>query len=125
MTITVSPKSGTASARGDLSYDATRRSLAYVIRVTGVPAGDVFTVSIDVDSVGRKGPMVRHLSGPGVTTAMGTLTLSEVERRELLAGRLSLVVYTREQPSGEMRAPLVLPGRQMDTGTNGQERARN
>jgi Asp-tRNA(Asn)/Glu-tRNA(Gln) amidotransferase A subunit family amidase len=120
VTITVSPKVGTASARGDLSYDPMRRSLTYNVRVTGAPASQVFTISIDLDSAGRKGPMVRHLSGPGATTANGTLTLTDVERRELLAGRLSLVVYTREQPSGEMRAPMVLPGRHMDTGTNGQ-----
>jgi Asp-tRNA(Asn)/Glu-tRNA(Gln) amidotransferase A subunit family amidase len=109
--ITVSPKGGTASARGDFSYDPTHRSVTYHVRVTGVPASDVFTISIDLDSAGRKGPMVRHLSGPGAASASGTLTLSDVERRELVAGRLSLVVYTRDQPTGAMRAPMILTGR--------------
>ena len=76
-----------ASARGEFSYDPTRRALAYSVRVTGVPASHVFTLSIDRDSAGRKGPMMRHLAGAGTTTAKGTLTLTDVERRDLVAGR--------------------------------------
>jgi len=103
-------KEGNAIARGSLSYDATHRTLAYSVSVTGVPASHVFTMSIDRDSAGKKGVMIRHLAGPGVATARGTLTLGEAERRDLLAGRLSLVVYTREQPTGAMRARLAAPG---------------
>ncbi len=95
------------SARGEFSYDPTRRALAYSVRVTGVPASHVFTVSIDRDSAGRKGPMIRHLAGAGTMAAKGTLKLTEVERRDLLAGKLSLVVYTSEQPTGTMRALLA------------------
>jgi hypothetical protein len=97
------------SARGEFSYDPTRRALSYSVRVSGVAASHVFTLSIDRDSAGRKGPMVRHLGGAGTTTAKGTLTLADVERRALLAGRLSLVLYTSEQPTGMLRAPLLLP----------------
>jgi len=103
-------KEGNAIARGSLSYDATHRTLAYSVSVTGVPASHVFTMSIDRDSAGKKGVMIRHLAGPGVATARGTLTLGEAERRDLLAGRLSLVVYTREQPTGAMRARLAAAG---------------
>jgi Asp-tRNA(Asn)/Glu-tRNA(Gln) amidotransferase A subunit family amidase len=100
-----------ASVHGTFSYDATRRALVYSVRITGTPAGNVFTLSIDRDSSGRKGPMVRHLAGPGQTTASGTLTLTESERRDLVAGRLALVAYTREQPKGALRASLLLPAR--------------
>ena len=109
-TFTVVLNDKPASARGEFSYDPTRRALAYSVRVTGVPMNHVFTLSIDRDSAGKKGPMIRHLAGPGATVAKGTLTLAEAERRELLAGRLSLVVYTSEQPRGAMRASL-LPAR--------------
>jgi len=109
--IEVVAKDGNAVARGALTYDPTRRALAYSVDVSGLPASHVFTMSIDRDSAGRKGDMVRHLTGPGVASAKGTLTLTDAERRELVAGRLSLVVYTREQPTGAMRAPLQLPRR--------------
>jgi len=102
-------KEGNAVARGTLTYDPTRRALGYSVTVAGVPANHIFTMSIDRDSAGRKGDMIRHLAGPGAASVKGTLTLTEAERRELLAGRLSLVVYTREQPTGAMRAALLLP----------------
>ena len=101
-------KEGDAVARGTFTYDPTRRALSYSVRVTGLPSTHLFTISIDRDSVGRKRDMVRHLAGPGSASAKGTLTLTEAERRELIAGRLSLVVYTREQPAGTMRAALAL-----------------
>src|SRR5262249_32261035 len=98
-----------AQARGEFSYDPTRRALVYSVRVSGVPASQVYTLSIDRDSAGKKGAMVRHLAGQGSTSAKGSLTLTAVERRDLIAGKLSLVVYTREQPTGAFRAPLLLP----------------
>jgi hypothetical protein len=107
-------KDGNAVARGTLTYDPTRRALAYSVIVSGVPASHVFTVSIDRDSAGRKGDMIRHLAGPGTASAKGTLTLTESERRDLVGGRLSLVVYTREQPMGAMRTALLLPRRGTD-----------
>jgi hypothetical protein len=107
-------KDGNAVARGALTYDPTRRALAYSVSVSGVPASHVFTMSIDRDSAGRKGDMIRHLAGPGTASAKGTLTLTESERRDLVGGRLSLVVYTREQPMGAMRTALLLPRRGTD-----------
>ncbi len=109
VTFTVAAVEKGAALRGELSFDPTRRALVYSVRVTGVPASRVFTLSIDRDSAGRKGPMVLHLAGPGVNTAKGTLTLADAERRALLAGRLSLVAYTSDQPTGTLRAPLSLP----------------
>jgi amidase len=106
VTIVATLKSGRAAARGSLTYDPTRRALGYSLTVTGIPASDVLTFSIDRDSAGKKGDMIRHLAGPGTSSARGTITLTEPERRELVAGRLSLVLYTREQPSGALRAAL-------------------
>jgi len=97
-----------AMARGSLTYDPTRRALTYSVTVSGLPASHVLTLSIDRDSAGKKGDMVRHLAGPGTLSTKGTLTLTEPERRELIAGHLSLVVYTREQPSGTLRAALSM-----------------
>jgi len=95
---------GTGSARGDFSFDASRRSLEYTVRVTGVPASRVFAVSIDRDSAGKKGPALLRLSGPGAMQSKGTLILGESERRELLAGHMTMVLYTADQPDGTLRA---------------------
>ena len=108
VTTLVVAKGEKAVARGSLNYDPTRRALVYSVTVSGLPASHVLTLSIDRDSAGKKGDMVRHLAGPGTLSTKGTLTLTEPERRELVAGRLSLVVYTREQPSGTLRAALSM-----------------
>jgi hypothetical protein len=106
---TVSASDKGAQARGEFSYDPTRRALAYAVRVAGVPASNVLTLSIDRDSAGKKGVMLRHLAGSGTTSAKGTLTLTESERRDLVAGRLAFVAYTRDQPTGALRGPMLLP----------------
>jgi amidase len=106
---TVSATGGTTSARGEFTYDPTKRSLDYSVRVSGTSAASVYAITIDRDSAGKKGPIVRHLSGPGLLRASGRLTLGDVERRDLLAGRLALVVYTSEQPTGSVRKQLVVP----------------
>jgi hypothetical protein len=108
-TFTVTASDKGATLRGEFSFDPTHRALVYSVRVTGVRASHVFTLSIDQDSAGHKGPMVRHLAGAGLMTAKGTLKLADVERRALLAGSLSLVAYTSEQPTGTLRAGLLFP----------------
>ncbi|MEP6493846.1 MAG: amidase family protein [bacterium] len=97
---------GAVSAHAKFAFDASRRSLDYTVRVAGVPASRVFAVSIDRDSAGKKGPTLLRLSGPGTIQSKGTLTLGEAERRDLLAGRMTLVVYTADQPDGTLRALL-------------------
>jgi len=108
-TFTVTATEKGTILKGEFSFDPTHRALVYSVRVTGVPASHVFTVSIDQDSAGRKGPMMRHLAGSGVMIAKGTLKLAAVERRALLAGRLALVAYTSDQPKGTLRASLLVP----------------
>jgi amidase len=97
---------GATAMRGELTFDATRRSLEYIVNVTGIAPSKVFAVSIDRDSAGKKGPVLLQLSGPGVAQSKGTLTLGESERRDLLGGRTALVLYTSEQPSGTVRAAV-------------------
>ena len=80
------PVAFTARARsvsGSFTYDPTRRSLAYDVRVPRA----ITLVSLHRDSAGRPGPMVRRLA------TKGTLTLTAAERADLEGGRLALVVY--------------------------------
>jgi hypothetical protein len=94
---------------GEFAFDQTRRSLTYAVRVNGVPAARVFALSIDRDSAGRKGPIILQLSGPGLAQTKGSVTLADTERRDLLAGRMALVVYTTDRPAGAAKAPMLLP----------------
>jgi hypothetical protein len=78
------------------------------VRVTGAGAGDVYAVSLARDSAGRAGPIVRRLAAQGASRSTGSLVLRDVERRELLAGRLVLALFTGDQPGAVTRtaAPL-------------------
>lgn len=100
--------SGRLAVRGDFSFDASRRALAYAVRVTGTKPSKVYVISIDGDSAGTRGPVLRRLSGEGATGATGTLTLTDAERRDLLGGRMALVAYTSELPAGTLRAAMVV-----------------
>jgi amidase len=97
------------TVRGEFAFDPTRRSLEYAVRVTGARAGQVYAVSIDRDSAGRKGPMLRHLVGPGATRSQGTLKLAAPERADLLAGRLALVLYTETDRGVAAKARMLVP----------------
>lgn len=106
-----STRFGTLAARGEFSFDPTRRTLAYSVSVNGVPPTRIYSVSIDRSAAAKKGPVIRAISGPGTARATGTLKLGEVERRDLLDGKLALVVYTTDQPRGAIKATMVLPDR--------------
>ena len=77
--------------------------------MSGVQPSHVYAVSIDRDSAGKKGPVIRRLSGEGAANAKGVLTLRESERRELLAGNMALVVYTADAPAAAIKAAMVVP----------------
>jgi hypothetical protein len=79
------------------------------VRVDGAPAASIYGFSIDRVGTAQKGPIVRVLGRPGVSSATGKLTLGEVERRDLVDGKLALVVYTAGEPRGTIKAAMVLP----------------
>jgi amidase len=91
---------------GTFSFSPTQRTLRYTVAVGGVPAERVLGISIDRDSAEKKGPILHHLTNSGVTQATGLIRLLESERRDLLAGRLSLVVYTSNNPSGTLKGAI-------------------
>jgi amidase len=105
--MTASIREGATVVRGDFTYDAPQRALDYVVRVSGTSPAKVFAISVDRDSAGRKGPVLRRLSGAGTTEAKGRLKLAEFERRDLLAGHLALVVYTSDQSAGSIKGAII------------------
>ncbi|MGQ0639213.1 MAG: amidase [Gemmatimonadaceae bacterium] len=93
-------RAGSAEAR--LMHDAARRELHYDVRVT--PAGSARSQGVVLrrtDETGeRRRRIAYRLVGPGVTGARGVLALSDVDRRALLQGRLSLVQVTSDAALG-------------------------
>jgi Asp-tRNA(Asn)/Glu-tRNA(Gln) amidotransferase A subunit family amidase len=105
--IVANARDGAAMVHGDFTFDASRRTLTYSVAVSGIPAASVYAISIDRDSAGTKGAMLHRFSGEGVGQAKGSITLGDAERRELLAERLALVVYSKDRPRGTMRTVLT------------------
>ena len=101
--------SGSVGAVGTFSFDATRRSLEYSVHVTGVPAASIYGISIDRVADEKKGPVIRVLGRPGIAQTSGVLKLGDAERRDLVDGKLALVVYTVDQPRGTLRAAIAPP----------------
>jgi amidase len=102
-------REGATVVRGTFAFDAPRRSFSYDVAVTGIPATSVFAISIDRDSGATKGVMLNRLSGEGVAAAKGSITLTEPLRLDLLAGRLAIVVYTKDEPRGTIRTRFRRP----------------
>ena len=82
------------------TLDVPTGALSYELDISGVRADEVHAVDIHRAGDGPNGPVIYRLSGPGVTSASGTLTLSGPEVGALRDGRLYLSVYTREHPGG-------------------------
>ena len=91
---------------GVFAFDPTRRTLRYSVSLTGPGNDRVLGMSIDRDSAEKKGPVLHHLSNAEVTKASGFIKFSESDRRDLLAGHLSLVLYTSGRPDGTLRSPI-------------------
>ncbi len=101
---------GAAEAHARLTFDPVKGTLGYDITVAGVEAVDLFAVTLryeNEDSLWTT--VVQRITGPEVTEAASTLTLSPSNRARLEAGELYLDVFTREHPFGAARARLELP----------------
>ncbi len=100
-----------ASALARFAFDITTNALVYDLVVSGVAANDIYAANIHLAENGNDGSVVRRLSRPGSTTGAGRFSLTLPEREALLEGRLYLVVYTREHPTGAARGQLLMPAR--------------
>ena len=100
---------GAAEARAQLTFDPVKGTLGYDITVAGVQAVDLFAVALRYENEDSLWTVVQHISGPEVTEAASTLTLSPTNRTRLEAGELYLDVFTGEHPFGAARARLELP----------------
>ena len=104
--------SSSGSAHGDFAFDPSRRTLAFDVQISTAPAGRVYAVSIARDSAGKAGPIIRRLAAQGTTRSKGSLILDDAERRDLMAGRLVLAVFTSERSGAVVRAAEALSPRE-------------
>ena len=94
------------SVASTFRYDAPHRAFSYDVSVRGEAASKIYAISINRDSAGKTGPAIRVLSGPGIGVSRGTVKLTDAERRDLMDGRATLVVYSERRPLGQLRAPI-------------------
>ncbi|MGD8288559.1 MAG: amidase family protein [Gemmatimonadota bacterium] len=105
--IAASGDAGRVVAR--LRYDPAAALLRYETEVSGVAPEDLYAVVLrHEDAQGRSSVAVR-LSGPGISSASGTLSLSDRLREDLEAGDLHLALITRGAPVRTTSEQIVLP----------------
>lgn len=104
------PAGAVTAARGSFVFDPLRSELRYDVRVSGAPADRIHAVVLQRRAGERAGPVVYRLAGPGEAAVAGAVVLEASERSDLLEGRLSLAVFTADQPAAVARAPLIVPG---------------
>ncbi len=97
--------------QGSFSLDLPRGTLRYLISTSALGPADVHAIVLQRRGSGtRPNAIVRRLSGPGVASAEGTLTLSAADLEDLLAGRIELALYTADRPLGAVRLALTPEG---------------
>ena len=92
-----------------LNYDRTTGQLRYEAATANMPATDrVIALALHRTDGDKPGPIVAHLLAPNQITGTGTLVMRGRERDDLVAGRLFVEFYTRQQPLGVGRRKIEL-----------------
>ena len=98
---------GGATTRARFTFEPTRSTLRYDVRVTGVAAPRIVAVTLRRRDA-RGAVRVAHvLSGPNVTSGGGSIPLSMANREALLSGQLVMTAAVTGASPAEAR--LVLP----------------
>ena len=92
-----------------LNYDRTTGQLRYEAVTTSLAATDrVVGLAVHRSEADKPGPVVAHLLAPNQISGAGTLVMRGREREDLVAGRLFVEFYTRQQPLGVGRRKIEL-----------------
>ena len=75
------------------------------VTVSGVPENSVYAVTLSRASEDTSDPIVERLSGPGETTASGTISLSVANAAALAGEQIYVRVFTA---LGEIRGNLTV-----------------
>lgn len=101
------PADGGVEIVARATFDPAPGRLSWEHEVTGVAAADIYAVVLRrPDDEGDGWLVDRRLSGPGVASASGTLTVDAELAGALEAGTVRLEVFTRQHPFGAAGAVL-------------------
>jgi amidase len=92
----------------DFIFEPTTAELKFDAKGTGLVADDVFGVWIQRGSAEDRGPAVHQLLPRGEVKGAGSFRIPPSEHSRLREGRYYLVLYTRSNPFGDLRAQLVM-----------------
>jgi Asp-tRNA(Asn)/Glu-tRNA(Gln) amidotransferase A subunit family amidase len=107
--MTVSAQAPPALASANFTFDPARGALHWDVRITGAAPGRVrFAALQRVDSTGSV-RILQQLSGLGMADGNGTMTLTGINRRALLDGRLQLSLFTTDRGAGARNGQLTVP----------------
>ena len=96
-----------ATARGRFVFDPSRSTLHFGVSVTGVPASRVQAVVLRRRDSDGRARVVHRLSGPEMSTASGTVTLTAIDRDALSRGQIVLTLVATDTVAAE--ATLAMP----------------
>lgn len=91
----------------DFVFDPVTGDLKFDARTTMVQADDVFGAWIQRGSAEERGPAVYQLLARGEVKGAGSIRIPPSEHLRLREGRYYLVLYTRTNPRGDLRGPLL------------------
>jgi len=97
------------SLTGEFTFDPVLRTLAFDVAVSGIPAEEVHAVTLHREAEASPGPAIHRLLGPGQVEEAGVIPLGNRGAEDLVAGRLSLALFTAAHPLGLPRVTLRLP----------------
>lgn len=89
-------------ARGKLHLDRPSQTLQYDLRFKGVRNRDILDIKLHHGAPGTHGPVIELLG----KKRKGSVPISNSDLIDLVEGNLYLVVYTRNNPRGEIRGQI-------------------
>lgn len=101
----VPQNNSTASGNYSLEYDKTSNVLSYTINYSGTTPT---AMHFHVGEIGEAGDVAAAVEGPYSSGMTGSITLTEEQEAELLAGKWYLNVHSDEYPAGEIRGQAVM-----------------
>jgi Asp-tRNA(Asn)/Glu-tRNA(Gln) amidotransferase A subunit family amidase len=103
-----SPSPGGSAARVDWRYEATTATLTYKGIVTPGPGDQPVSILIQRSDGARPGPVIAVLGRNFERPVAGRLQLEPRAQADLLGGRLTVNLFTRRDPLGVGRVPIVM-----------------
>ncbi|MBM3791768.1 MAG: CHRD domain-containing protein, partial [Acidobacteria bacterium] len=105
----VPPVATGANSKAWLTLDPSKALLTFRISLEGLEKEQVLFAAVHRGEPGENGPAVHLLSSKPFLKLEGSLELTEALRRDLISGRLYLIVATTAHRAGEVRAQLRPP----------------